>query len=175
MMRRKRCKFKGGGNSSLFFNKIAGYNLQNGFTLIEVVITIAILSILVAISFIIYRHYFHSAFEVDPVSVLFSAQVAQEMYYADHGKYASSIEELSGFSDGSDGKKYYLNQDKDPRRRFYITISSSSNDSYTLIVKNETNDPEWEIEWKLSCGINYSIGSCKPQQVKGSSLLEKIF
>ena len=166
-----------GGFGLLSIFNILGCKMKRrkAFTLLEIMIALAILAILAAISIGVYRHYFHTAFEIDPVSILLSAHTAQELYYADHGRYASSIEELSGFSDGNDDNKYYLHQDKDPRRKFYITISSSSSDSYTLMVKNETDDPEWEIEWKLSCGINYSIGSCKPQQIKGSTLLKKIF
>ncbi|WP_456370649.1 type IV pilin protein [Thermodesulfatator atlanticus] len=149
-----------------------------GFTIIEIMIVLAILAILAAISLGIYRHYFQSAFEVDPVSILLSAKMAQEEYYADHDAYACQIEYLPGFNDGNTDNKYWLNKDKDDRRKFYVTVANCTDNGttgYTLAVKNNTSDPKWQIEWQLSCNATANIGECKPQQVKGSSLLKKVF
>ena len=153
--------------------------MNRGFTLVELMMVIAILAILAAVSVSIYRHYFRSAFEVDPVSVLLAAKMAQEEYYADHDRYACQIEDLPGFSDNNTSdKKYYLNSDKDARRKFYIAVSScldNGTTGYTLQVKNEATDSEWQIEWSLSCNATSNIGECKPVQVKGSSAFKKLF
>ena len=145
------------------------------FTLVELLIVVAILAILAAVSFSIYRHYFRAAFEVDPVSVLMAAKLAQEEYYADHDHYACRIEDLPGFDDGSPDNKYWLNSDKDDRRRFYLTVANCTEDSYTLRVKNLTDEAEWKIEWKLSCGAAAQIGDCKPEQIKGASTFRNLF
>ena len=136
---------------------------------------IVILAILAAVSVGIYRHYFRSAFEVDPVSVLLAAKMAEEEYYTDHDRYACRIENLPGFNDGSADNKYWLNTDKDDRRKFYITVSSCNATFYSLMVKNNTTDPEWEVEWTLNCTAEANIGECKPVQSKGSSLFRQIF
>lgn len=148
---------------------------MRGFTLIEMLIAIAILAILVATSVGIYRHYFRSAFEVDPVATLLAAKLAQEEYYADHNTYADQIEKLPGFSDDDSDNKYYLNEDKDDRRKFYIEVTNATDESYTLTVKNLTNDEKWQIEWRLTCGFGAAIGSCKPVQIKGSSTFKGVF
>ncbi|WP_255592150.1 type IV pilin protein [Thermosulfurimonas sp. F29] len=147
-----------------------------GFTLVEVLMVLAILAILASFSVAIYRHYFRSAFEVDPVQVLLAAKMAQEEYYADHDRYACQIEELAGFNDGTADNKYQLNSDKDARRRFYITANCTDNGTgYILTVKNDSNDPKWRIEWTLSCNATANVGECKPVQVSGSSTLGNIF
>ncbi|WP_297056931.1 prepilin-type N-terminal cleavage/methylation domain-containing protein [Thermosulfurimonas sp.] len=148
-----------------------------GFTLIELMMVVAILAILAAVSFSIYRHYFHSAFEVDPIQVLLSAKLAEEEYYADHGQYACRIEDLPGFNDGNPDNKYWLNNDADGRRKFYIEVDNGScNETfYSLHVKNDTNDPDWEIEWTLNCTANANIGECQPVQNKGSSTFQRLF
>lgn len=151
-----------------------------GVTLVELMMVVAILAILASVSFSIYRHYFRSAFEVDPVSVLMAAKLAQEEYYADHDEYACRIEDLAGFDDGSADNKYWLNSDKDDRRKFYITVlspgcSDVNKDNYTLQVKNNTTDANWEIEWRLSCSATSNIGECKPVQVKGASTFKHLF
>ncbi|QJA06515.1 prepilin-type N-terminal cleavage/methylation domain-containing protein [Thermosulfurimonas marina] len=151
---------------------------REAFTLVELMMVVAILAILGAVSFVVYRHYFRAAFEVDPVQVLLSAKLAEEEYYADNGRYACQIEDLSGFNDGSADNKYYLNQDKDPRRRFYVEVSDCPDNGttgYTLHVKNETTDPQWQIEWELSCNATASLGACKPVQTKGTSIFRSLF
>ena len=151
---------------------------RKGFTLTELMIVLAILAILAAVSVGIYRHYFRSAFEVDPVSVLLAAKMAEEEYYTDHDRYACRIEDLPGFNDNSTDNRFELNTDKDERRRFYITVAEcldNGTTGYKLVVKNNATDPEWEIEWELACNATSNIGECKPQQVKGSSLLKHVF
>ena len=151
---------------------------RSGFTLVEVMMVVAILAILASVSFYVYRHYFRSAFEVDPISILLVAKMAQEEYYADHGQYACQVEDLPGFNDNSTDNKYWLNSNKDDRRKFYITVLSCLDNrttGYTLQVKNNTTDPDWEIEWRLSCNATNNIGECKPIQVKGSSALRRLF
>jgi len=151
---------------------------RKAFSLVELMIVIALLAILAAVSFGIYQHYFRSAFEVDPVSVLLAAKVAEEEYYADHDRYACKIEDLPGFNDDSADNRYSLNSGKDNRRKFYITVSQCPDNGttgYTLKVKNESDDPKWAIEWQLSCNATANVGECKPVQVKGSSTFRHLF
>lgn len=148
---------------------------KKAFTLVEIFITLAILAILASISIKIYSHYFRAAFELDPISILMSAKIAQEEYYADNDSYACKIEYLPGFQDETVDNKFYINSDKDERRKFYITVSSCSDTDYTLTVKNETDDPKWQIEWTLTCSATSNLGQCKPTQVKGADTFKRLF
>ncbi len=158
-------------------------------TLIELMVVVAIIAILASVAVGIYHSYIKTSYEVDPVSVLLTASSAMEEYYADHGRYASTIEELSGFNDTNADNKVVFYQDKDPRRRFYICVATNcegnsvnptcspnnSTDSYCLLVSNEASDERWKIEWYLYCSANSPVGSCKPKQIKGAGLLRGVF
>ena len=146
-----------------------------GFTLIELMMVVAILAILGAVAISIYRHFIKTGFEVDPLNVLLQARAAEEQYYADHGCYASFIEDLSGFDDGVRDNSFLINGDKDPRRRIIVTVDSANCTFYKITVKNETTDPQWQIEWSLNCTSDAPVGSCKPVQIKGSGVLKKLF
>ncbi|BAT72074.1 type IV pilus assembly protein PilE [Thermosulfidibacter takaii ABI70S6] len=148
---------------------------ERGFTLIELMIVIAILAILAVVAVGIYRHYFRTAFEVDPVSVLMSASAAMEDYYADHGTYPSQIEDLPGFDDGSKDNEYIIHNDRDPRRKFKIYIASANATAYSLKVENYATSEDWKIVWSLNCTAGAPVGSCKPVQEKGSGILRKLF
>ncbi len=149
---------------------------DGGFTLIEIMIVIAILAILAAVAIGIYNSFIKTGFEVDPVSVLLQAGSAQEQYYADHGCYATNIEDLSGFDDGSKDNSFTIHDDKDPRRKLVVSVDSSTNCTYyKVVVRNTTTDPKWQIEWNMSCNSTSPVGSCKPIQVKGSGVLKKLF
>ena len=147
-----------------------------GFTLVELMIVIAILAILAAVAVGIYNHYLKTAFEVDPVQVLNVASSAMESYYADHDSYPDKIEDLPGFNDGTPDNSFVLHGDKDARRKFKVKIDNATADSYCLSVENDVADnSEWKIKWTWCCNATASVGSCKPVQVKGSGLLKKLF
>ncbi len=138
-------------------------------------VVVAVIAILAMVAVKVYNSFFKSAFEVDPVAALLTARMLQEDYYTEHDEYACNIEDLPEFNDGTKDNKYYLSSSSDPRRRFYITVKSCSDTSYTLSVKNETTDSEWEVEWELSCGTTSTFAQCRPQQVKGSGVFKDLF
>lgn len=148
---------------------------KGGFTLVEVMIVMAILAILAAVAIGIYDSYIKTSFEVDPVQVLMTAASAMESYYADHDTYPRKIEDLPAFNDGTPDNRYVLHKDKDARRRFVIKIDNASESAYCLSVENDASSEKWKIKWVFCCNATASIGSCKPVQVKGSEILKRLF
>jgi len=138
-------------------------------------LVVAILAILGAVAVTIYRSFIKTGLEVNPVNVLLQARAAEEQYYADHGCYASYVEDLSGFNDGMRDNRFVINSDRDPRRRIVVTVDSANCTFYKVSVKNETTDPYWQIEWSLNCTSDAPVGACKPVQIKGSGVLKKLF
>ncbi|MBW1976208.1 MAG: prepilin-type N-terminal cleavage/methylation domain-containing protein [Deltaproteobacteria bacterium] len=150
---------------------------KGGFTLIELMLVVVIMAILAGVAITLYHSYLKTAFEIDPVNTLLAVSAAQESYYADNGKYASRIEMLPGFNDGTSDGNFVLHDDKDDRRKFYLSVNCNNdcNESYVATVENKPGDSKWKVKWNLSCGVNTTYGNCKPVQVKGSSTLRNVF
>ena len=145
-----------------------------GFTLIEIIVVIAIIVILASIVFSIYKNFIKSATEVNPVQILLTASTAMERYYADYDAYPDKIEKLSGFNDGNEDNQFCTGPENNPKRRFCITIANHTDDSYCLEIHNQASG-DWKIKWRLCCNATAPIGSCKPEQIKGSSLLKHVY
>ena len=144
----------------------------SGFSLIELMIVIAIISILAAISFTIYSNFFKMSFESEAMSVFEQAKLAQTQYMAEHNEYACNINDLPRFNDSSpaDGT-YVLNPDKAGKRRFILTANCTNNNAtYSMRIYNNPSDSEMDIEWTLTCGQGQP-SPCEPTQIKGTSSL----
>jgi type IV pilus assembly protein PilE len=66
-----------------------------GFTLIELLIVVAIVAILASVSLGSYRQYVRRANRVDATSTLLRISAAQERFYLQHSRYATTAEELT--------------------------------------------------------------------------------
>ena len=83
---------------------IAGFRSNNmrtvsGFTLIELMVTVAILAILAAVAIPQYSNYINRAKQADAIIGLKAAQMAQEQYFSENNAYSSTIDILPGFDD----------------------------------------------------------------------------
>src|SRR5690554_7875076 len=67
---------------------------QNGFTLIELMITVAIVAILASIAIPSYESYTRKANRSDGLDSIHNILIAQERYYADNMEYASDLVKL---------------------------------------------------------------------------------
>ncbi len=152
-----------------------------GFTLIEILIVIAIIGILSAISYTMYQSYLQSSFQSELISKMKELQLEQSSRFATNGTYACNIESFSSFDDGGNTNEYVLNSDKINKRKFTISISSSNctssghNAHYVIEAENQVPDnSKWKVKWQLACGISGNY-SCEPELKTGKSILDKIF
>jgi prepilin-type N-terminal cleavage/methylation domain-containing protein len=94
---------------------------QKGFTLIELMIVIAIIGILAAIAIPQFNSYRKRAFDASAQSNLRNAATAQEAYYVDESTYCSSTSMLIGATYG-----LYLSD------KVVFTVSSANASTYVM-------------------------------------------
>jgi type IV pilus assembly protein PilE len=68
---------------------------QTGFTLVELMLTLAVIAIISSLSVVSYRQYVRRANRVDATSALLHLSAAEERYYLQHNEYATSDAELT--------------------------------------------------------------------------------
>jgi general secretion pathway protein G len=103
---------------------------RDGFTLVELLIVISLISILAAMGLVQYRNSVVSAREATLKTDLFRMRDAIDQYYADKGKYPSSLDSL--VSDG-----YLRKVPEDP-------ITKSSDSWQTVPAEPDPNNPAAE-------------------------------
>ena len=100
---------------------------NSGFTLVELLIVISLISILAAMGLVQYRNSVMSAKEATLHTDLFRMRDAIDQYYADKGKYPSSLDSL--VSEG-----YLRKVPEDP-------ITKSSDSWQTVPAEPDPNNP----------------------------------
>ena len=103
---------------------------EGGFTLVELLIVISLISILAAMGLVQYRNSVLSSREAVLRTDLFRMRDAIDQYYADKGKYPSALDSL--VSDG-----YMRKVPEDP-------ITKSSDSWVTVPAERDPNNPSAE-------------------------------
>ena len=135
---------------------------QAGFTLIELMIVIAVIGILAAVGYPSYTSYVDRAKRTDGTALLMDAASRQERYFFDQNRYTTSLSDL-GYGSGTitSGEGYYsLSAAAGP--------TGSANTSYALTA---TKTAAFGSE-KLSCG-NLTLDSQGKQGVSGSASVKE--
>ena len=82
--------------------------LQTGFTLVELIIVVAIISILASIAIPAYNGYIETSKRSDAQASLMALAIAQEKYRATNPTYTTVIGDLNGVSSASESGYYTL-------------------------------------------------------------------
>jgi len=107
---------------------------QKGFTLIELMIVIAIIGILAAIAIPQFSAYRQRSYNSAAQSDLKNATTAQEAYFVDEQTYASAIGSLIGTTFG-----LYTSQN------VTVTVVAADTDSYTMEAFHASGNKTWQI------------------------------
>ena len=84
----------------------SNHSQSAGFTLLELLIVVAVFSIIMSMSVAGYRQYITRANRVDATALLLRVAAAQERYYLDQNTYTADLAEL-GFPDELSERGYY--------------------------------------------------------------------
>ena len=136
-----------------------------GFTLVELMITVAILSILAAIAIPAYSNYINRAKQSDAIIGLKAAQMAQEQYFSENNAYCSTINWLPGFSDGTVDNSYVKGE--------YTLSASATGPSFEIIATSSTLNDRWFIDQSM-INPEADTNSTYPG-IKGYSIFSWIF
>jgi type IV pilus assembly protein PilA len=107
---------------------------KEGFTLIELMIVIAIIGILAAIAIPQFSAYRKRAYNSAAESDVRNLATAQEAYYVDHSSYAGSVGALTGSQFG-----YY------PSGNVSAQIAAASQDGYTITAIHSSGDKTYSL------------------------------
>jgi len=127
------------------------YRSQNGFTLIELMITVVIISILASIAYPSYQEFVKRGNRTEGQAFLSEVAARQERYFAQNNEYTDDVDKLK-LKNGSTSEtgKYELS----------IVIDEDADDGgYTLTAEEQFNDDACGDLTLTATGIKGVTGS----------------
>ena len=139
-----------------------------GFTLVELMITVAILGVLAAVSIPAYSNYMNRAKQADAIIGLKSAQMAQEQYFSENNAYSGTIDILPGFDDTGAANNSYTKGE--------YTLKVLPGAGTNFVIEAAWNDGKGiDDEWTISnTNIDPVLDTTK-NGIKGYSVFGWIF
>lgn len=138
---------------------------QRGFTLIELMIVVAIIGIIAAIGYPSYNNYIIKAKRSTAKSFLTQVATSQEQYYLDNKSYADDLSLL-----GYPGDPFFVDKNNHAAAAtssdaiYEIEITASTATSYTLTAK----PVNLQLKQDTKCG-SLSLTNTGTKTVSGSS------
>lgn len=116
----------------------------SGFTLIELMIVVAIIGILAGVAYPAYTDYVLRANRADGKAGLLNLQVAQEKYRADCPQYADGIH-ATARTCASGGTHNLVSSTSSPNGKYTLAITAGSATSYTLTATPTFTDAKCNV------------------------------
>jgi len=141
-----------------------------GFTLVELMITVAILAILATVAIPMYSNYMNRAKQSDAVIALKAAQMAQEQFFSENNTYCNTIDMLPGFKDSTLDNVY-----KKGEYSLKVEPSKTSSTSFEIEAVWVDNGKGIDDRWIIS---NTSINPIEDKSkvgIKSYSIFSWIF
>ncbi|HEY8157368.1 MAG TPA: type IV pilin protein [Methylobacter sp.] len=118
----------------------------SGFTLIELMIVVAIIGILAGIAYPAYTDYVLRANRADGKAGLLSLQLAQEKYRANCIQYADGIHDTTlTCSSAVGGTHNMVSSTSSPNRKYTLAITAGTATSYTLTATPNFTDAKCNV------------------------------
>ncbi len=136
---------------------------NRGFTLIELMIVVVVISVLAAIALPAYQGYVERARRADAKAGLLSLQLAQEKFRANCRFYAANIGNINDCGTNA-GASTLIHDNNSPDGHYSLSMIAASGATYTLTA---TRVPGGKQANDTKCG-NFSINQNNVQSVTGS-------
>ena len=130
---------------------------DKGFTLIELMITISIIGILLAVAIPSYSSYLQDSRRTDAVTVLLEVAGEQERFFAENNSYAATMADL-GYGTGTQNS--YASQEG----HYNVSVSAQTARTYTLTATPVANGAQASD----ACG-NFMVTSTGGRSVTGTA------
>lgn len=138
-------------------NKYSKHNVRaTGFSLIEVIIAVAILGIIAAIAIPSYSAYMNKTRRVEAVTLLSEIAGEQQRFFTENNRYATTLTEMG----------YPAATELSENGFYSASVTASAGTSYTLTAAPVAGEPQ---ENDTDCG-SFTINSAGVKGVEGAAI-----
>lgn len=137
-----------------------------GFTLVELMITVAILAVLAAVAVPMYSNYINRAKQADAIIGLKAAQMAQEQFFSENNVYSGTVDILPGFADGTANDSYVKGE-------YTLSASATTAPSFSIVAVRVVDGAT--DRWTISDTNIEPVCDTSVSGIKGYSVFSWLF